>query len=342
MSKPRKTVANLTFNGKNVKTTLANYIKSLTYTDVASGSSDSLDITIQNVDMNWIKDWYPSKGDKIGLKLVFQNWTGENQDSALNCGNFILDTVKFSGGPLETTMQGLAVPSNSSFKVRERTKTWKSTTIKQIASEIAKRYKLSLSYDADTVKIGSVEQSKKTDSAFLYDLIKDYGLSMKVFRGKIIIFDKGKYEKKKAVVTIRRRDFVDDSWDYSDTLQGTYTGCRISYKSAGSSKEVSTYIGLKKENAKGSRVLRCNEQCSSVTEAKYKGAAQVNQANEAATTLTGTIFYNPKVVAGVTVTVADLGKANGKYYVDQVQVVVSDGATKQELELHKCKTRLKV
>lgn len=341
MSNPRRVAVSLSFNGKRAKTSMANYIKSLSYTDVASGSSDSLDLTIHNADLKWIGSWYPSKGDKVSAKLTFKDWLADGQNKTLNCGSFILDTIKFTGGPLEGTMQALAIPSASSFKTRERTKTWKKVTIKQIAAEITKRYNIGLLYSASNVQVESVEQSKKADSAFLYDLVKDYGLSMKVFRNKVIIFDKGKYEAKKAVTTIRRKDFVDDDWDYSDTLEGTYTGCRVTYKSASKNqKELSVYIGLKKEDAKGSRVLRINEQCDSLAEAKIKGAAQVNLANEEATTLTGTIFYNPKIVAGVTVTIADLGKANGKYYVDQVKVVVSDSRTKQEITLHKCKKRL--
>lgn len=342
MSGPRRVVVSLSFNGKRAKTSVVNYIKSLAYTDVASGSSDSLDITMHNVDLKWIKSWYPSKGDKISAKLGFRNWTSTGVHRTLSCGSFVLDTVKFSGGPLEVIMQGLAIPSASSFKVRERTKTWKSTTIKQIATEIANRYKLGLVYEGSNISISSIEQSRKTDSAFLYDLVKDYGLSMKVFRNKIIIFDKGIYEKKKAVANINRRDFVDDEWDYTDTLEGVYTGCRIAYKNATKkNSELSTYVGLKAENAKGARVLQCNEQCSSLAEARYKATAKVNESNEEATVLTGKIFWHPKVVAGVTVNIKDLGKADGKYYVDEVKVTVSDSATTQEIKLHKVKNRLK-
>ena len=58
MSNPRQVVVSLSFNGKRAKTSMANYIKSLTYADVASGSSDSLDLTLHNVDMKWIGSWH--------------------------------------------------------------------------------------------------------------------------------------------------------------------------------------------------------------------------------------------------------------------------------------------
>lgn len=340
MSSPRSVSTDLSFNGKNVNTKLAEYLKSVTYTDVASGSSDALDIVLQNITMKWLNGWYPKKGDKIKAKFTFLNWLKDGDKLPLSCGSFILDTIGFTGGPLEASFGALSIPASGSFKSTVRTKTWKKTTIQQIGKEIAKRYSLKLVYDAPTIKITAIEQDKKTDSSFLYDTTKAYGLAMKVYSGKIVIFDKGTYEKKKAVTTINRADFVDDNWDYKDSLEGTYTGCRVSYKSGKNNKEVNVYFGLVKENAKGSRVLRINEQCEDSNEAKYKGAAQVNEANEKATTISGTIFYNPKVVAGVTVTIKGLGKANGKYFVDQVKTTVSDGATTQDIELHKCQKRL--
>ena len=47
---------------------------------------------------------------------------------------------------------------------------------------------------------------------------------------KIAIWGKSKYEGKKATATIKRADFIGDDWDYTDTLEGTYTGARTSYK----------------------------------------------------------------------------------------------------------------
>lgn len=340
MSSPRSVSTDLSFNGKSVNTSLADYLKEVSYTDVASGSSDSLDIILHNITMKWLNAWYPKKGDQIKAKITFLNWIKEGDKLLLSCGSFILDTINFTGGPLEAKFEALAIPASGSFKTTERTKTWKNITIQNIGKEIAKRYGLKLVYDAPIIKIAAIEQDKKVDSSFLYDLTKAYGLSMKVYSGKIVIFDKGTYEKKKAITTINREDFVDDEWNFNDTLEGTYTGCRISYKSGKNNKEVNVYFGLVKENAKGSRVLRINEQCDDVNEAKYKGAAQVNEANEQATTITGTIFYNPKVVAGVTVNIKGLGKADGKYFVDKVKTTVSDGASTQDVELHKCQKRL--
>ena len=65
MSEPRKASADFDFNGKSMKTVLGSYLKGVTYTDVASGNSDQLDITLQNIDMDWLGKKYPHKGDSV-------------------------------------------------------------------------------------------------------------------------------------------------------------------------------------------------------------------------------------------------------------------------------------
>ena len=161
MSNPRKAVPSLSFNGKNVTTKLKEYLESVSYTDVASGDSDSIDISLHNIGMKWMGAWYPQKGDKISGSITFQNWNAEGKHLKLDCGKFVLDSIKFSGGPLKATFGALAIPASESFKSRERTKTWKKVTVKKIATEIAKRYKLNLSYSGPSITINAIEQSEK-------------------------------------------------------------------------------------------------------------------------------------------------------------------------------------
>lgn len=340
MSNARRASANFRFNGKNVDASLKEYLQNVTYTDVASGSSDQLDITLQNIDMGWLNRKYPKKGDRVNGAINFLDWDRDGQDKRLSCGTFILDDIKFSGGPLVAQFACIAVPANDSFSTKERTKTWKDVTVRGIASEIAVRYSLRLEYSGPSVKINSIEQSQKTDSAFLYEICSSYGLSMKVYNKAIVIYDQTAMEMKKAVATITRKSFTDDNWDFNDTLAGVYTGARISYKSGKDSNEISVFIGLKGEHADGSRVLKINETADSVSDAYYKAAAKVNKSNESATTISGEIWPNPKICAGVTVTVSGMGRADGKYFVEKSTTEVGDSGTRQSVEMHKCQKRL--
>lgn len=233
----------------------------------------------------------------------------------------------------------VSTPASESFKTRERNKTWENVTIAGIAGEIAGRYSLALSYSGPTIKIKKMEQSE-SDSAFLYGLCKDYGLSMKVYKKKIVIYDQTQMEQKGPVCTINMGDFVDNNWEAHDGLYGVYSGARISYKDPDDDKETSIYVGLKAENAKGSRTLKINETADSAADARRKAAAQVNLSNEGATTISGTIWPNIKICAGVTVKVTDFGKFNGKYFVDKSTMELGDSGTSQKIEMHKCQKRI--
>lgn len=84
-----------------------------------------------------------------------------------------------------------------------------------------------------------------------------------------------------------------------------------------------------------------NTSCETHAEAIRKAKAQVNEANESMTKLSGTLWGYPELASGVTVMVTGMGKASGKYYVEKVSTSISgSGGTKQSVEMHKCYRRL--
>ena len=129
---------------------------------------------------------------------------------------------------------------------------------------------------------------------------------------------------------------------FTDGIYGTYTGARVSYRPPDADKDISVYVGLKGEHAKGSRILKVNESCSSEAEARRKGAAAVNKSNMQATTLSGTMYPNPSICAGTCIKLdASFGKLSGKYFVDKVSWEAGSGATSQKIEAHKVKKKVK-
>ena len=337
----RRAFSVIHFNGANVSDRVDDYKKELSYTDPACDDSDTLDLTLHNIELDWLKDMYPVKGDEISGAVMLLHWnkTGDNQ--TLEFGQFVLDNVKFTGGPVEVSMTGVSAPADSSFSTCERTKVWEEVTLQAIGSEIAGKYGLSCEYQGPEIMIETLEQSQQTDSAFLCDTAGKYGISMKVFKKKIVLFDKGILEAKGPVATLTRKDFEGDDWEFQDSLDGVYTGARISYKHADDDEEQSIYIGLKGEDEPGSRVLRITEVADNAGDADRKARGQVNTSNEKATTLKGTIWPNTAIVSGVTVQVEEMGHANGKYFVDKMTFSISaNSGTTQTVEMHKCQERL--
>lgn len=339
----RRAYTSLVFNGQNVTERLREYLESVTFTDVASGSSDSVNIQLNDRDGDWIGNWYPTKGDSIQGGAFFRDWFEVGDSYSISYGIFVLDSIKFSGNPSRASFGGMAIPQDQSFKTRQRTKTWENVTLQQIGNEIAGRYGMTCQYNADAVQIESLEQTDKTDSDFLYSTCKDYCLKMKVYNKKIVIFDCGRMEAKAPVAAFTRQTFVNDAWDYSDELEGTYTGAIIKYKSSDSSGddgEISVTVGNADEDSPKARVLYINTKVDNEADAIRKAKAKVNEANESATKLSGTIWGFPRLASGVTVTVKGMGHANGKYYVEKVTTQIGSAGTSQKVEMHKVYKRL--
>ena len=76
-------------------------------------------------------------------------------------------------------------------------------TIKEIGTEIAGRAGIALAWDVegDPFTIKSVEQSEQTDCEFYMNLCNTYGLAMKVYAQKIVVYDREAYKKKGAAAT---------------------------------------------------------------------------------------------------------------------------------------------
>jgi len=337
----RRVTPALRFNGKNVTKRLENYMHSVTFTDVASGSSDSISIDLYDVDMKWLTNWYPTKGDRIEGAIVFRDWEKKGILELKSYGMFILDSIRFSGGPLSCTFGALAIPEDQSFKTRERTQTWEYVSLAGIAGDIASRYGLDLIYSGPDYMIESMEQTNRSDSDFLYSTVKSYGLKMKVYNMSIVIFDGGAVESGPVVARLSRKDFEGDDWEFDDELEGTYTGATIMYKTdAEEDEEEEIRIAVGNCSGSKSRVLNLNERCSDYWEAECKACAKVNEANEKMTTIKGTLYGHNLLFSTQCVKVTGMGHANGKYCIDKVTTTISSSGTKQRIEMHKCYRRL--
>lgn len=335
MALPRNVGIEVTYDGMTPKLgeKVARQVTSFTYTDVASGQSDSVSITLSDIGKEWMGNLMPKRGASLGAKLKLTNWNQEGKNESFNCGTFVLDDISYSGRPLRCVLGGVSVPAMDDFKSLPRTKTWEKTTIKEIASEIAKRAGVSLYYSGDTIKIVELEQNRQTDSAFLYSLCEKYGLAMKVYNKKIVIFDIVAYEEKEAVASLEETDLL--SWSYNSTIEGTYTGVELDYTNPDSNKTISVKMGS------SGRMYTMNTQASSKFDAELQAAAKVNDANRKIETMTVTIMANIKIVASQCIEISGLGKIDGKYYVDKIKHSVGSGYTMQ-LTLHKVQSAIKI
>lgn len=319
--------------GRRPAAVMARYNEGFSYTDPASGESDTISITLTNVDLRWANKWMPKKGDKLTARIIEKSWGKAGKKKSFYCGKFCLDDLSYSGPELTCTIGGVSVPDGNAFRSTTRSKTWKKVTLKEMAAEIARKYHLKLQYTGGTIKLGTIEQSNETDSSFLTKVCQDYGMAVKVYNGKIVIYDKGLFESRKPAATLKKEDLQE--WSYNSTLTGTYTGARIKYTSGKDDKEMKCEVGG------GKRILNINEKVESLQEARLKACAKVNAENEKAVTMSATIMANNRIAAGSTVQVKGLRHLSGKYFVDKAtHNIGADGGYTMSLEMHKCQKRI--
>lgn len=317
----RTATVDLTWNGAAVTSKITGQTTAVTYSDPASGEADSIDITVQDRDRKWVNAWMPTAGDTLTARIKLQNWAREGDSRSLYCGFFILDSFSFSGWPITGTISGVSTPADTAFQDTTRSKVWEKVTIKEVATEIAARAKIALYWDVTgfDFTITSIEQSEQSDSDFLSQLCTTYGLSMKVYAQKIVIFDREAYKAKGAVATIAASDI--ESWSWQSNLSGTYTGGEYSYTDPITEEEISVKIGG------GDRILKSSGKADSAADAERKLKAAIADANHGATKLNLTITGNAALFAGQNVTVTGIGRLSGKYYIDKITHTIGSGYT---------------
>lgn len=322
----RTAEVDLTYNGAAVTSRMVDSKMEITYTDPANGEADSLDINLNDRSRQWTVAWLPVKGDTMTAAIKVQDWDREGDNGALPCGFFILDKFNFTGWPITGTISGISTPADGGFMATERTRSWEKVTIQQIAAQIATRAGITLAWDVEgePFTISSIEQTSQTDSDFLVSLCTTYGMAMKVYAQKIVVYDREAYKKKDPVATISEGSI--ENWSWETSMAGTYTGGEFTYTNPKTEKEIKVTVGS------GTRILKKTGKADSEADAERKIRAEVNEANHGATSLTLTITGRTDLVASQCVTVVGLGKLSGKYYIDKITSHVGNGFT-QDLEL---------
>ncbi|MBO4394763.1 MAG: hypothetical protein J5819_00255 [Eubacterium sp.] len=337
----RKTTISVSYNKKNVSRSLKSYIESLEYTDVATGGSDQLTLNLDNQDMRFLRKWKPLKGAKISSTITINNWDKQGISKSFKTGAMVVDDLTASGPANTFQINAVSSPVKGSFKDTNRKKTYKNATIETIASKIAKRAGVKLHYEAGKIKIKEIEQSDQPDSTFLKNLCEDYGLGIKIYNDKIVIYDEVKYEKKSPLVTIYRseksKEVGKDSkhiggvidWNWNTTMQRTYTGVTVTYTDSKNNKKHKAKVG------KDGRRLKLNVSAFNKNDAKLKADAALRAENKKRTTMALTIEPDPRLIATGTIALMGFGKGSGKYFIDEAVHSIDEDGYVLKLTLHK-------
>lgn len=337
-TRPRSVRASVSYRPKNKISAIGTaefnkYIESFQYVDVANGESDSVSVKLGNISMKWAAKWLPKKGDTLFANIIFENWRAAGQRDTMHCGRFCCDDRNFSFPENETAViNGVSCPENHSFRSTPRSKVWEKVTIYEIANTMIKQYGMELRYFGSSIKIQKTEQSDTDDCSFLNGLCNSYGLYMKIYNGRVVIYDIHQFESKPAVRDIDYSEVLDGG-EYNSTLTGTYSGARIKYSvtQGKETKEESLLIGTT------DRLLIVTEKADNWLDAYYKVWARIRAENRKAETLKLTLAVAGRPLwAATNINFKNAGWMSGKWFIDKVthSVSATDGCTMQ-LELHR-------
>lgn len=330
----REISLNVSYNGTNISTDIAKYMKSFGATDNLSGQADTVDITLQDKKELWMGDWMPEKGDTLEVSLHSKNWGGDGDSQELKMGKFEIDEVESSFPPHEVKLKAISVPDNAEIRGVEKTRSWEKTKLSVIAKDIAGGAGLELYYDTDEdPELDRAEQSSQSDLDFLMKLCKDNGLALKVSDKQIIIFDEQKYEKADPVRTITNGESALKSFQVRSKSREVYKACHVKYKHSKKDEMIEyTYTDPNKE--KGS-TLEVNEKVKDLAEAEKLAKKKLREKNCEEVTVSASMVGAFDLLASNTVKLSGFHKFDGKYIITKAGHSIGGGYS-VSLDLRRC------
>ncbi|WP_313800965.1 contractile injection system protein, VgrG/Pvc8 family [Sphingobium sp.] len=163
--------ARLILDGTDLTDKINPRLVELTLTEKRGGEADELSVALQNADGQLVM---PDPGKVLALAL---GWEQSDDVAAglVEKGRFTVDEVEASGPPDRIMIRARSADLSGSYRKR-RTKSWKSTTLGAVLSDIAGRHGVTAQVHPDlaTKVITALDQNGKSDMALVKDLGSRY------------------------------------------------------------------------------------------------------------------------------------------------------------------------
>lgn len=328
-------VFQLTYEGVDVTESLAPWLIAIRFTDKRGDESDSLDIALRNDDLRWMAGWLPAPGDRVSLRLGYKDGV------MLGPVSFELDEPQYRGVPDTVTLKGLATPISANLR-QKKTRAFEDTTLEAIAQQIASEHNLELVGAVPNVEIERSTQKEQTDLAYLSTLAADYDLTFKIESGdRLVFYSISELEDAEPVVTLDRLQLK--SYDIKRGAKETYKSCKVSYfdpkkgeytevridakgaavatrlEGAGDTEEAEGEEGATDAADTGSGdELVIRERFETLDQARAIAISRLKRANRGQIEARLQIEGEPRLTAGVNVTLTGFRKFSGKWQLESV------------------------
>lgn len=330
----RRTEVYIEYENKDISADIKPYLLDFSYQD-NEDEADDLQITLEDKEGLWQKDWFPSKGAKIKAEIITTNYEFEGQVLKLPCGTFEIDDFGCSGPPSTVKLKAISIPVTNSVNQEKKTKAWENATFKGIAGEISSNNGMGIMIDIVQDKFyDRVDQNQESDLVFLKRLCKDLGLVLKVVNLEIVIFDDKKYQDKAVVRTIKKGEPSVLSYDFNENSLSSYKEAKVSYKDPKTGDLEEAVVGNEAEQISG-KTLKINKRVKNKGEAQSLGKKSLQEENKKTRTAKFTLAGDIKLVSKQTVDVEGWGKFDGKYIINNTTYNIGTGGFTVDIDCSK-------
>ena len=209
-------------------------VLSFSYTDNTSDKADDFSVEIADPQRTWMASYLPKKGSEVQAVIKVFNWTIPGDSREFDCGTFFIDEIDYAGPPNVVGIKATSIPVATGIKSTKKYRFWEDQPIQAIATQIAGEHGLSLVWDVAKMvmaKLPRVDQVETPDLEFLRDLAKDWGIKLKIFNRKLIMYSEEEYEARGPVYTLRYGASAILSYQFKSVLNDMFAEGKIAYMS---------------------------------------------------------------------------------------------------------------
>lgn len=277
-----------------------------------------------------------AKYTKISAVIAARNVDGMGSDSILPCGTFELDNVGISGPPNTVTLSATSLSYESAIRKTKKTRSWNSTTLKDIARTIAAAGGYECMYLSAYVPwYKYIVQNNLSDIAFLSDRATAAGILLKVTDGIIVLYDQQDALEQEPIKTVTYGDGSYTDYEFESSLAMTgYASCHVSYEDDSGNTYEATFTP-ETGFSEGEVLEISSEPVSSNAEALELAKRRLRAENKGEMTGRLKMTGDPQLQAGLNVEVSGWGDFDGKWTIEKAVHSVSNNGYTTDIDISK-------
>lgn len=313
----------LFYEKTNITANIEPHLLELVYTDYLEGQSDELSVRFEDIQGKWIRAWFPTQGDKLVGSIGYKG------QPLTDIGAFEIDEVEYEAHPSTITLRALSTGISKNNRTL-KPKAYENTTLAQIVAIVANRLELKVVGEIAEIKIQRVTQYQERDVEFLTRLATEYHHSFKIVGKQLVFTSKAKLGESEPVLVLDERDII--SLRLRDRIKDTARQVEISgYDAAGKKvikqtrKAKNRRPDLKQSTEASGDSLQIVTRGETQAQIDARADAALSEQNDDQQAGDIQLVGNPKLVAGNTILLRNLGVFSGKYLIKTSRHAIARG-----------------